>query len=179
MRYYEVIYIVQPNLEESGLTQLVESTKKSLSKRSGELLYEEIMGKKRLAYAIEKQRFGTYVLLQFQGEGVDIANINQDLELNDDVLAQLVVSIDQEEVRKAPSVTEAAAETQEKQTEAAPSKDEAPEDDKVETSVETPVAGDIEADAAETDSAAVDGSNDETEVPEKAEETDAETEGQD
>ena len=99
MRYYEAIYIVHPNLEDAGLTKVVEATKKALSKRGGELLYEENMGKKRLAYAVEKQRFGTYILLQFQGEGVDNSRFSQDLELNDDIIAQMIVSIDEEEIR--------------------------------------------------------------------------------
>ena len=102
MRYYEAMYIVHPNLEDAGLTKVVEATKKALAKRGGELMFEEKMGKKRLAYAVEKQRFGTYVLLQFQGEGVDIAKFGQDLELNDDVIAQIIVAIDPDEIRTLP-----------------------------------------------------------------------------
>ena len=109
MRYYEAIYIVHPSLEDAGLTKVVEATKKALSKRGGELLYEENMGKKRLAYAVEKQRFGTYILLQFQGEGVDNSRFSQDLELNDDVIAQMIVSIDEDEIRTVPSETEVTA----------------------------------------------------------------------
>ena len=102
MRYYEAMYIVHPNQEDAGLTKVVEATKKALAKRGGELMFEENMGKKRLAYAVEKQRFGTYVLLQFQGEGVDIASFGQDLELNDDVIAQIIVAIDPDEIRTSP-----------------------------------------------------------------------------
>ena len=102
MRYYEAMYIVHPNLEDAGLTKVVEATKKALANRGGELMFEEKMGKKRLAYAVEKQRFGTYVLLQFQGEGVDIAKFGQDLELNDDVIAQIIVAIDPDEIRTLP-----------------------------------------------------------------------------
>ncbi|MBA7659459.1 hypothetical protein ES703_67440 [subsurface metagenome] len=101
MRYYEAIFIVQPNLEQNELYKLIGDTKNMLEKRDGELLYEEVMGKRRLAYPIQKQRFGTYVLLQFRGDGAGNARLNQDLELKDNILAHMIVRIDEEEVREA------------------------------------------------------------------------------
>ena len=101
MRYYEAIYIANPNLEDEGLSKLVGVTKALLKKRSGELLYEEVMGKKRLAYPVEKQRYGTYVLLQFKSEGAGNAQLNRDFELNDEILAHMIVAIDEEDVRQA------------------------------------------------------------------------------
>ncbi len=109
MRYYEALFIAHPSLEDTGLSKVIGAAKKFVTGRGGELLYEEIMGKKRLAYAVEKQRFGTYVLLQFQGDKIDHARLNRDLELNDNVLAHLVVSIEHDEVREA-AVPEPAAE---------------------------------------------------------------------
>ena len=101
MRYYEAIFIVQPNLEQNELYKLIGETKNMLEKRDSELLYEEVMGKRRLAYPIQKQRFGTYVLLQFRGDGAGNARLNQDLELKDNILAHMIVRIDEEEVREA------------------------------------------------------------------------------
>ncbi len=101
MRNYETIYIANPNLEQEALTRLIEETKAIVKKRGGELLYEEILGKKRLAYAVQKQRFGTYVLLQFQSDGAGNVRINQDLELNENILAHMVVRIEEDEIREA------------------------------------------------------------------------------
>lgn len=102
MRYYEAIFIAQPNLEQEELSQLIEEAKDTLKKHGGELLYEEVMGKRRLAYSIKKQRFGTYVLLQFQGDGTGNVGFNRDLELKDNILAHMLVRIEKEEVREAP-----------------------------------------------------------------------------
>jgi small subunit ribosomal protein S6 len=101
VRYYEAIYIVHPNLEDEGLNKLVDETKSMLKKRDGEIVYEEVLGKKRLAYSIQRQRFGTYVLIQFRGDGSGNARLNQDLELHDDILAHMIVRIDEDEVRGA------------------------------------------------------------------------------
>ncbi len=101
MRYYEAIFIAQPNLEHNELSRLIDETKDMFEKRGGEILYKEVMGKKRLAYPIQKQRFGTYVLFQFQGDGTGNALLNKDLELKDDILAHMIVRIDEDEIRKA------------------------------------------------------------------------------
>ena len=101
MRYYEAIYIVHPNLEQEELDQLIGNTKALVEKRDGELLYEENLGKKRLAYPVQKQRFGTYIMLQFRGDGVGNARLNQDLELEEKILAHMIVRIEEDEVREA------------------------------------------------------------------------------
>ena len=101
MRYYEAIFIAQPNLEHDGLSRLIDETKDMFGKRGGKILYEEVMGKKRLAYPIQKQRFGTYVLLQFQGDGTGNTRLNKDLELKENILAHMIVRIDEDEIREA------------------------------------------------------------------------------
>ena len=107
MRYYEAIFIAQPNLEHDELSRLIDETKDMFEKRGGEILYKEVMGKKRLAYPIQKQRFGTYVLLQYQGDGTGNARLNDDLELKENILAHMIVRIDEDEIREA--AVEAAA----------------------------------------------------------------------
>ncbi len=107
MRYYEAIFIAQPSLEHDELSKFIIETKDMFEKRGGEILYKEVMGKKRLAYLIQKQRFGTYVLFQFQGDGTGNARLNKDLELKDNILAHMIVRIDEDEIREA--AVEAAA----------------------------------------------------------------------
>lgn len=149
MRYYEIIYIANPNLEDEGLSRLVGVTKDILKKRSGELLYEEVMGKKRLAYPVEKQRYGTYILLQFKGNGAGNVQLNRDLELNEDILAHMVVAIDEEDVRQA-KVEDAAEAALDQET---PSADEA---SSAEAVVETEVASAQEPAAEEEPTTMID-----------------------
>ena len=101
MRYYEAIYIVHPNIEHEELDKLIGNTKASVEKRNREILYVENLGKKRLAYPIQKQRFGTYIMLQFRGDGAGNARLNQDLELEEKILAHMIVRIEEDEVREA------------------------------------------------------------------------------
>jgi small subunit ribosomal protein S6 len=151
VRYYEAIYIVHPNLEDEGLTKLVNETKDMLKKREGEVVYEEVLGKKRLAYSIQRQRFGTYVLLQFRGDGSGNARLNQDLELYDDILAHMIVRIDEDEVR---GTSEEKAELSEDTSAKVEQKDEADEADEVVEVEESEMETEGEATKAEAEAAA-------------------------
>ena len=116
MRYYELLYVIHPNIEQEGLSTLIGETKQILKKRGGELLYEEVLGKRRLAYPIQKQRFGTYVLLQFRGDGSGNPRMNQDFELNDNILAHLVVRVDENDIRDSSEDSTAALDQQKDQS---------------------------------------------------------------
>jgi small subunit ribosomal protein S6 len=151
VRYYEAIYIVHPNLEDEGLTKLVNETKDMLKKREGEVVYEEVLGKKRLAYSIQRQRFGTYVLLQFRGDGSGNARLNQDLELYDDILAHMIVRIDEDEVR---GTSEEKAELSEDTSAKVEQKDEADEADEVVEVEESEMETEGETTEAEAEAAA-------------------------
>ena len=107
MNYYEAIFIVHPALEDSALAQLVRETKEIFIKRGSDIIYDEEMGKKRLAYPIEKQRFGTFYLFHFTSEGQQNVQINRDLEHKDNILAHMIVRIEEDEVRQVTPESEA------------------------------------------------------------------------
>ena len=174
MSYYETIFIAHPNLEDAGLTKLIDDTKKMVTSRGGELVYDEVMGKKRLAYMIEKQRFGTYILLQFKGDAIDHPRLSRDLEIKDDVLAHMMVSIDADEVREAREEPEPPVVTEKKASaEAAKSDDPVPEE-------ESPPPKEAEA-PAEAEAEAAEEAAEETEPvdsePEQSEDSAAADEG--
>lgn len=110
MNYYEAIFIVHPALEDSALAQLVRETKEIFIKRGSDIIYDEEMGKKRLAYPIEKQRFGTFYLFHFKSDGQQNVQINRDLEHKDNILAHMIVRIEEDEVRQVKPESEAETE---------------------------------------------------------------------
>ncbi|MDP6132989.1 MAG: 30S ribosomal protein S6, partial [Candidatus Marinimicrobia bacterium] len=58
----------------------------------------ELWGKRKLAYFIDKQRYGTYVLLHYNGEGKCTGEFAVELEQNPNILAYLTTSIEKENV---------------------------------------------------------------------------------
>ena len=123
MKYYEILYIVHPALEGGHLQDIVKSVDDLIGKNNGQIESNSDWGKKKLAYPIEKQKYGNYVLVQFQSKGLDNDKILKDLEHNPNILAYLLSNIDQSEIVKAPSAEEAPAE------EEAPSAEEAPNEE--------------------------------------------------
>ena len=100
MNFYETMYIVHPILEMGRLHDLIIETEKIIKKRGGEILFTNVMGKKRMAYPIQKQKFGTYVLVQYKSDGLKNNEFNLDLEHNPNVLRHMIINIEESEVNE-------------------------------------------------------------------------------
>ena len=69
MRYYESLYIVNPNYEQSRLDEIIKTVSDKITEYGFKTINHFVWGKKRLAYNIQQHKYGTYVLLQFETEG--------------------------------------------------------------------------------------------------------------
>ena len=98
MNFYETLYIIHPALEAGRLKDIIMGVEDSLKKMGGEPLAIELWGKRKLSHYIDKQKYGTYVLLQFNGEGKCTGDFAVELEHNPDILAYLTTAIDQNDV---------------------------------------------------------------------------------
>ena len=86
MKYFETLYIVNPNFEQSRLDTIIKDVEKNVGKFSN-VIGHNIWGKKRLAYQIDNQKYGTFVLLNFETEeGSMIAGFESYMKLNTSVL---------------------------------------------------------------------------------------------
>ena len=97
MSFYETLYIVDPNLENNALEKIMDEIGKELVKTKSKIINHRIWGKKRLAYPIDRQKYGSYIILQFEGGG------NQDkmneydiwMRLNNSILRHITVLLKQ------------------------------------------------------------------------------------
>jgi len=86
MKYFETLYIVNPNFEQSRLDTIIKDVEKNVGK-FGNVIGHNIWGKKRLAYQIDNQKYGTFVLINFETEeGSGIAGFESYMKLNISVL---------------------------------------------------------------------------------------------
>ena len=86
MKYFETLYIVNPNFEQSRLDTIIKDVEKNVGKFS-KVISQNIWGKKRLAYKIDNQKYGTFVLLNFETEeGSGIAGFESYMKLNTSIL---------------------------------------------------------------------------------------------
>jgi len=86
MRYYETLYIVNPNLADEDYKEVVAKFSGLVEKNEGVVTKADEWGKKSLAYTVKKHDKGYYVLLQYCGEPGITDRLKRDLKLDDRVL---------------------------------------------------------------------------------------------
>ena len=96
MAYYETMYIVHPALEAGRLKDLIQSIEKDLIDLGGETQIIDVWGKKKLAYPINKEKYGMYILVQFEADGSQNKEFSLILEHNSNVLAYLTTKINED-----------------------------------------------------------------------------------
>jgi len=94
-RTYEVIFIVDPAAAEEEVMKLSEGVQKIITGQGGSITKTEMMGKRQLAYEINHKRDGTYVLLEVEGSGREIAEVERRMRVNDQILRYMTVRVDE------------------------------------------------------------------------------------
>jgi small subunit ribosomal protein S6 len=92
---YECVFILRADLPEAELRSRVDRVGAIIGEHGGSITHEDHWGVRKLAYEIEKQTRGDYMLLRFQSEGTAVAQIDRFLRQDDQVLRHLVV-VDEE-----------------------------------------------------------------------------------
>ncbi len=95
MRIYENLFIVRPDATEEEIDGLIEQLSKNVTTSGGTIDKVEKWGKRRLAYRVEKQREGFYVLMQFTAEAATVAEFERRLRVQDSIIKYLTVRIDE------------------------------------------------------------------------------------
>ena len=143
MNYYETLLIIHPALEAGRLKDIILAIEENLKNKAATILSIDIWGKKRLAYLIEKQKYGTYVKLQFSGLGDCIQKLEMELQHNANILSYLTTTISKSDISEEAKDldTQIAGQSRETQhtiqnEEKVTSKDSIKEEEKTEESVE-------------------------------------------
>lgn len=96
MRVYEVLFIVAPNIEESDIDTLVTQLSDVLTNQGAQITKVDRMGRRRLAYPIQKFNEGHYVVFTVEGTGAEIAELERRMRVTDAVIRYLTVRIDED-----------------------------------------------------------------------------------
>jgi small subunit ribosomal protein S6 len=94
MRNYEIVVIVQPDLDETALTAVLEKIKGWITDAGGSIEKVEPWGKRRMAYTIRKLRDGQYVLIRSQMAPAFMVELERNLRLLEPVMRFLITSAD-------------------------------------------------------------------------------------
>jgi len=97
-RQYEVVFIVDPTADEE-VSRLSEAFAQIITDQGGTVTKNEVMGKHKLAYEILHHKDGTFVLLEIEGSGREIAELERRMRVNDRVLRYITVRVDEDRRR--------------------------------------------------------------------------------
>ena len=95
MSFYETVYIVRQDVPPAGVEALAAQYSKVIKDMGGEVSKTEFCGLRNLSYKINKNRKGSYVLLNITSNGDAIAEIERQMRLNEDVLRYLTISVEE------------------------------------------------------------------------------------
>ena len=97
MRYYEILYIVNPNFERKKIDDTMKEIDNRLTKTQSKIINHIVWGKKKLAYTMQGHKYGTYILVHYQGGNKDkLDEFDSWLKLSDLVIRHMIVRIEKE-----------------------------------------------------------------------------------
>lgn len=102
MPYYETVFIARQDLSENQVKELTKGFEDILKKEGAKVTKTEQWGLRNLAYRINKSRKGHYVLIETDGPGSAIIEVERNLRLNEDVMRYMTIKLD--ELSDGPSV---------------------------------------------------------------------------
>ena len=98
-RTYEVVFIIDPTVGDDEVMRLSETVQKIITTQGGTITKTEVMGKRQLAYEINHKKDGTYVLLEVEGSGAEIAELERRMRVNDQILRYMTIRVDEDRRR--------------------------------------------------------------------------------
>lgn len=108
MHKYEVMFIIRPDTPEDEVEKLVAQMEGFVTGAGGKMEKIEKMGRRRLAYRVERQREGFYVLFVFEGLHAAVSELERRMRVTDAVIKFITVRIDLEQKRAAKLAKERA-----------------------------------------------------------------------
>lgn len=100
MKNYELTVLFHPDLE-MNLEPATTKVKELIEANGGKINKETNEGKKKLAYSIEKQDFAVYFFYELELPAAAPAKISSVLNITDEVLRYLLVTVDERKAKLA------------------------------------------------------------------------------
>lgn len=95
-RTYEVMYIIDPETAADKITTLNETIGQLIEKEGGTVVRMDDIGRRKLAYAINKKQEGHYVLFEIDGSGQEIMELERRMRVNDQIMRYITVRVDED-----------------------------------------------------------------------------------
>ncbi len=91
---YEVMFILDPTLEDAVKEETIEAVK-GIIQTEGEVENVDVWGMRKLAYLIQKKSEGYYVVIQFKAQPTLPGELDRRLKISDNVMRHLIINLDE------------------------------------------------------------------------------------
>jgi len=102
MAYYETVMIVRQDVSSNHADKLADDFAAIIKEHKGKLISKEYWGLRTLAYKINKNKKGHYILMNLEATAEGLAEMERKMSIDEDVLRFLSIKVD--EISKEPSV---------------------------------------------------------------------------
>ena len=121
MELYETVLILRPVMSDPEVAEYVEKTKSSITSEGGEIVNQEIWGRRKLTHMIGKAREGVYAYFKYKGSPSLLRKLNHNFSIAENVMRNMTVVAQDRKLRekkkkpkaKAPAAPAAASASQE------------------------------------------------------------------
>ena len=94
MRNYELVCIIHPDLDEIGFKASVEKDSGWVTEAGGSVEKVDVWGRRRMAYHINKQREGQYVLLHLNMNPATTAQLERNIRFQESVIRSMLTVVE-------------------------------------------------------------------------------------
>ncbi len=93
MNNYESVIIINPNLDEEGIKAIIQKFS-DLINTDGKLEKVDEMGKRKLAYEVQKNKEGNYVVFYFEANPSLISELERNYRITDEIIKFMTVKVE-------------------------------------------------------------------------------------
>jgi len=91
LRRYEVMVILDPDLEERTVAPSLDTYLNVVRQDGGSVESVDVWGRRRMAYEIQKKTEGIYAVIELDAEPATVKELDRQLTLNESVLRTKVI----------------------------------------------------------------------------------------
>jgi len=97
MAHYEHIFLARQDLSQAQVDALAAAATEIVEANEGKVTKTETWGLKGLAYKIERNRKAHFVMLNIEGPGAVVAELERQTRINEDVIRYMTIRVEEHE----------------------------------------------------------------------------------
>lgn len=95
MPLYEIVFIARQDMTPAQVDELTNTTSKIITDGDGKVVKTDNWGLKTMAYRINKNKKGYYVLMNVDAPAATVLEMERQIRLNEDVLRYMTIRVEE------------------------------------------------------------------------------------